>query len=96
MCLVTHTNAAGKVFEYDSVTRHPAPHCQSCTEFSVQKFGKKKAFEMAVALRRKKGKEIAEAAAEAECKRLAELKKRTEGLTLKKLLTPTIRLNETF
>lgn len=48
----------GAVSECFSVSWRPEPGVQKCTSFSIQKYGEKKAFEMAVALRMKKMREI--------------------------------------
>lgn len=48
----------GRVSECYSVSWRPEPGQQKCTSFSIRKYGEKKAFELAVALRKQKLKEI--------------------------------------
>jgi hypothetical protein len=48
----------GRVSECYSVSWRPEPGQQKCTSFSIRKYGEKRAFELAVALRKQKLKEI--------------------------------------
>lgn len=50
--------SAGRLFKCFSVTWRPEKGIQKCTSFSIQKYGKKGAFDRAVRLRRKKMLEI--------------------------------------
>ncbi|MEM9226619.1 MAG: AP2 domain-containing protein [Verrucomicrobiota bacterium] len=52
------TDAKGRTTECYSVSWRPEPGKQKCTSFSIRKYGEEKAFELAVALRKEKLKEI--------------------------------------
>lgn len=52
------TDAKGRVTECFSVSWRPEPGKQKCTSFSIRKYGEERAFELAVALRKQKLKEI--------------------------------------
>lgn len=54
----TKLGANGTKYECFSVGWRPEPGVQKCTSFSISKYGEQKAFELAVALRRKKMREI--------------------------------------
>lgn len=51
-------NKNGTITDCYSVSWRPQPGVQKCTSFSIRKYGEKKAFEMAVAYRRQRLKEI--------------------------------------
>jgi hypothetical protein len=58
VCRTSKKGRNGKVTECYSVSWRPQPGQQKCTSFSIRKYGEKKAFQLAVALRRKMLKEI--------------------------------------
>ncbi|QYY34681.1 hypothetical protein [Ruficoccus sp. ZRK36] len=51
-------DAQGRVSECYSVSWRPKPGQQKCTSFSIRKYGEKKAFDLAVSLRKQKLREI--------------------------------------
>ncbi len=58
VCRTSKRSASGKLNECYSVSWRPEPGVQKCTSFSIRKYGEQKAFELAVAHRRKMLKEI--------------------------------------
>lgn len=58
VCRTTKTGPNGKTSECYSVSWRPQPGQQKCTSFSIRKYGEKKAFQLAVAHRKKMLKEI--------------------------------------
>jgi hypothetical protein len=58
VCKTAKTGPNGKVNDCYSVSWRPSPGVQKCTSFSISKYGEKKAFQLAVAHRRKMLKEI--------------------------------------
>lgn len=58
VCRTAKKSPKGKVNECYSVSWRPKPGVQKCTSFSIRKYGEKKAFELAVAHRKKMLKEI--------------------------------------
>ncbi len=55
---ITKRSTAGKPYEVFSVSWRPEPGIQKCTSFSINKYGEKKAFKLAVDHRRKMMREI--------------------------------------
>ena len=53
VCRLASRGSSGTIYEWYSVSWRPSPGKQKCTAFSIRKYGEKKAFELAVALRRK-------------------------------------------
>ena len=53
VCRTAKKSANGKINECYSVSWRPEPGVQKCTSFSIRKYGEKKAFQLAVAHRRK-------------------------------------------
>ena len=58
VCRTAKKSPSGKVHECYSVSWRPEAGVQKCTSFSIHKYGEKKAFQLAVAHRRKMLKEI--------------------------------------
>ncbi len=58
VCRTSKRNPNGTVTECYSVSWRPEPGIQKCTSFSIRKYGEAKAFQLAVAHRRKMMKEI--------------------------------------
>jgi len=58
VCRTAKKGPNGKVNECYSVSWRPEPGVQKCTSFSIHKYGEKKAFKLAVSLRKQKLKEI--------------------------------------
>lgn len=58
VCRTAKKSPTGKINECYSVSWRPEPGVQKCTSFSIRKYGEKKAFELAVAHRRKMLREI--------------------------------------
>jgi len=58
VCRTTKHHPNGTVTECYSVSWRPEPGKQKCTSYSIRKYGEKKAFQLAVALRRKMMKAI--------------------------------------
>lgn len=58
VCRTAKKSSSGKVHECYSVSWRPEPGVQKCTSFSIRKYGEKKAFQLAVAHRRKMLREI--------------------------------------
>lgn len=58
VCRTAKKSPNGKVNECYSVSWRPEPGKQKCTSFSIRKYGEKKAFQLAVAHRKKMLKEI--------------------------------------
>ncbi len=58
VCRTSKKSPNGTVNECYSVSWRPQPGVQKCTSFSIRKYGEKKAFQMAVAHRRRMLKEI--------------------------------------
>ena len=58
VCRTAKRSANGKVNECYSVSWRPEPGVQKCTSFSIRKYGEKKAYQLAVAHRRKMLREI--------------------------------------
>ncbi len=58
VCRTSKRSASGAFNECYSVSWRPSPGEQKCTSFSIRKYGEKKAFQLAVAHRRKMMKEI--------------------------------------
>lgn len=58
VCRTAKKGPNGKVNECYSVSWRPEPGVQKCTSFSIRKYGEKKAFKLAVDLRKQKLKEI--------------------------------------
>lgn len=58
VCRTSKKSANGTVNECYSVSWRPEPGIQKCTSFSIKKYGEKKAFNMAVAHRKKMLREI--------------------------------------
>jgi len=58
VCRTTKKSPSGSVTECYSVSWRPEPGVQRCTSFSINKYGEKKAFQLAVALRRQKMREV--------------------------------------
>jgi hypothetical protein len=57
VCRTAKKSPNGTINECYSVSWRPAPGMQKCTSFSIRKYGEKKAFDLAVAHRRKMMKE---------------------------------------
>jgi hypothetical protein len=53
VCRTSKKSPSGTINECYSVSWRPAPGVQKCTSFSIRKYGEAKAFELAVAHRRK-------------------------------------------
>jgi hypothetical protein len=58
VCRTSKKGPNGAVNDCYSVSWRPAPGVQKCTSFSIRKYGEKKAFQLAVAHRKKMLKEI--------------------------------------
>jgi len=58
VCRTTKKNPNGTITECYSVSWRPEPGVQKCTSFSIRKYGEAKAFQLAVAHRKKMMKEI--------------------------------------
>ena len=58
VCRTAKKGPNGKLNECYSVSWRPRPGVQKCTSFSIRKYGEKKAFERAIAHRRKMIREI--------------------------------------
>jgi len=58
VCRTAKSGPDGKVNERYSVSWRPEPGVQKCTSFSINKYGEKRAFQMAVLHRRKMMREI--------------------------------------
>lgn len=58
VCRTTKKSTLGNVSECYSVSWRPEPGVQRCTSFSINKYGEKKAFQLAVSLRMQKMQEI--------------------------------------
>lgn len=58
VCRTSKKSPNGTVNEVYSVSWRPAPGVQKCTSFSIRKYGDKKAFQLAVAHRKRMLKEI--------------------------------------
>jgi hypothetical protein len=58
VCRTAKRSATGRVNECYSVSWRPEPGVQKCTSFSIKKYGEKKAFQLAVAHRRKMLRQI--------------------------------------
>lgn len=58
VCRTAKKGPNGKVNECYSVSWRPEPGVQKCTSFSIRKYGERKAFQLAVAHRKKMLKEI--------------------------------------
>lgn len=58
VCRTTKKSPNGNLNECYSVSWRPEPGKQKCTSFSIRKYGEKKAFQLAVAHRKKMLKEI--------------------------------------
>lgn len=58
VCRTAKKGPNGKTNECYSVSWRPEPGVQKCTSFSIRKYGEKKAFKLAVELRKQKLKEI--------------------------------------
>lgn len=58
VCRTSKVGPKGKLNECFSVSWRPEPGVQKCTSFSIRKYGEEKAFELAVAHRRKMLSEI--------------------------------------
>ena len=58
VCRTAKKSANGTINECYSVSWRPEPGLQKCTSFSIRKYGEKKAFNLAVAHRRKMLREI--------------------------------------
>lgn len=58
VCRTTKRNKNGSVTECYSVSWRPEPGIQKCTSFSIRKYGEQKAFQLAVAHRKKMMKAI--------------------------------------
>ncbi|MGF1483967.1 MAG: hypothetical protein ACFBZ8_06350 [Opitutales bacterium] len=58
VCRTAKRSASGKLNECYSVSWRPEPGVQKCTSFFIRKYGEQKAFELAVAHRRKMLREI--------------------------------------
>jgi len=58
VCRTSKRHPNGSVTECYSVSWRPEPGKQKCTSFSIRKYGEKKAFQLAVAHRKKMMKEI--------------------------------------
>ena len=58
VCRTSKRSTSGNVTECYSVSWRPTPGVQKCTSFSIRKYGEKKAFQLAVAHRRKMLKDI--------------------------------------
>ena len=58
VCRTAKSDPGGKVNERYSVSWRPEPGVQKCTSFSINKYGEKRAFQMAVSHRRKMMREI--------------------------------------
>lgn len=58
VCRTTKKGAKGRLSDCYSVSWRPEPGVQRCTSFSIRKYGEKKAFQLAVAHRRKMLKQI--------------------------------------
>lgn len=71
VCRTSKRGANGIINECYSVSWRPEPGVQKCTSFSIRKYGERKAFQMAVALRKKMVKEVQQAALK---RRLAEIR----------------------
>lgn len=62
VCRTSKRGPSGAISECFSVSWRPQPGVQKCTSFSIRKYGERKAFQLAVALRRKMVKEVQQAA----------------------------------
>ncbi len=58
VCRQARKSPSGNIIEYYSVSWRPSPGEPKWTSFSIRKYGEKKAFKLAVALRRKMLREI--------------------------------------
>ncbi|MGC9451002.1 MAG: AP2 domain-containing protein [Oceanipulchritudo sp.] len=58
VCRTAKKGPNGRVNEVYSVSWRPAPGVQKCTSFSIRKYGEKRAFQLAVAHRKRMLKEI--------------------------------------
>ena len=58
VCRTAKKGPGGQVNECYSVSWRPSPGVQKCTSFSIRKYGEKKAFQLAVAHRKRMMKEI--------------------------------------
>lgn len=58
VCRTSKKSASGKTNECYSVSWRPEPGVQKCTSFSIRKYGEKKAFQLAVAYRKERLREI--------------------------------------
>ena len=58
VCRTVKRSPSGNLNECYSVSWRPAPGVQKCTSFSIRKYGEKKAFQLAVAHRRRMLREI--------------------------------------
>lgn len=58
VCRTAKKGPNGKINECYSVSWRPEPGVQKCTSFSIRKYGERKAFQLAVAHRKKMLKEI--------------------------------------
>lgn len=58
VCRTVKRSPSGSINECYSVSWRPAPGVQKCTSFSIRKYGEKKAFQLAVAHRRRMLREI--------------------------------------
>jgi len=58
VCRTSKKSSSGTVNECFSVSWRPEPGVQKCTSFSIRKYGERKAFQLAVAHRRKMLREI--------------------------------------
>lgn len=58
VCRLEKVGPSGQVYASYSVTWRPKPGVQKCTSFSIRKYGEKKAFKLAVSLRKSKMEEV--------------------------------------
>ena len=58
VCRMVKIGLNGNIIKYYSVSWKPAPGVNKATSFSIRKYGEKKAFKLAVALRRKMLRQI--------------------------------------
>lgn len=58
VCRISKQTPSGNLYEAYSVSWRPEPGVQKCTSFSIAKHGEEEAFRLAVAMRKKKMKEI--------------------------------------
>lgn len=58
VCRTVKRSPTGRINECYSVSWRPSPGVQKCTSFSIRKYGEKKAFQLAVAHRRRMLREI--------------------------------------